>query len=84
MQKQLTFSSRNISVYAIFYDQSFNNMLTNDIVNFEQLGPGSLFIHKVPREDLSVHGDTGQSVFSLGTHPYGKCLCCRSFISLLF
>ena len=30
-----------ISVYAIFNDQSFNNMLTNDIVSFEQLGPGS-------------------------------------------
>ena len=24
-----------ISVYAIFNDQSFNNMLTNDIVSFE-------------------------------------------------
>ena len=27
-------------VYAIFNNQSFNNMLTNDIVSFEQLGPG--------------------------------------------
>ena len=33
------FSSKNISKYAIFNDQSFNNMLTNDIVSFEQLGP---------------------------------------------
>ena len=32
--------SKNISVYAIFNDQSFNNTLTNDIVSFEQLGPG--------------------------------------------
>ena len=31
------------SWYAIFNDQSFNNMLTNDIVSFEQLGP-ELFI----------------------------------------
>ena len=29
----------NISVYAIFNDQSFNNTLTSDIVSFEQLGP---------------------------------------------
>ena len=33
------FFSKNISVYAIFNDQSFNNTLTNDIVGFEQLGP---------------------------------------------
>ena len=31
--------SKNISVYAIFNDQSFNGTLTNDIVSFEQLGP---------------------------------------------
>ena len=28
-----------MSVYAIFNDQSFNGMLTNDIVSFEQLSP---------------------------------------------
>ena len=28
---------KNISVYAIFIDQSFNDTLTNDIVSFEQL-----------------------------------------------
>ena len=33
------FSTKNISVYAIFNDQSFNDTLTNDIVSFEQLGP---------------------------------------------
>ena len=33
------FFSKNISVYAIFNDQSFNDMLTNDIISFEQLGP---------------------------------------------
>ena len=33
MQKLLTFSfSKNISIYAIFSDQSFNDTLTNDIV----------------------------------------------------
>ena len=34
------FFSKNISVYAIFNDQSFNDTLTNDIISFEQLGPG--------------------------------------------
>ena len=34
-----TFFSKNISVYAIFNDQSFNDTLTNDNVSFEQLGP---------------------------------------------
>ena len=33
------FFSKNISIYTIFNDQSFNDMLTNDIVSFEQLGP---------------------------------------------
>ena len=28
-----------ISIYAIFNDQSFNDILTNNIISFEQLGP---------------------------------------------
>ena len=32
--------SKNISIYAIFNDQSFNDTLTNDIVSFEQLDQG--------------------------------------------
>ena len=36
------FFSKNISVLAIFNDQSFNDTVTNDIVSFEQLGPGVL------------------------------------------
>ena len=40
MQKLLTFfSSKNISVYIIFDDQSFKDTLINDIFSFEQLGP---------------------------------------------
>ena len=40
MQKLLTFFfSKNISIYAIFNDENFNNTLTSDIVSFEQLGP---------------------------------------------
>ena len=33
------FPAKNISVNAVFNDQSFNDTLTNDIVSFEQLGP---------------------------------------------
>ena len=40
MQKLLIFFSKNVSVYAIFIEYSFNDTLTNDIVSFEQLGPG--------------------------------------------
>ena len=36
---QMFISAKNISVYAIFNDQSFNDTLTNDNVSFEQLGP---------------------------------------------
>ena len=34
------FFSKNISIYAIFNDQSFNDTFTNEIDSFEQLGPG--------------------------------------------
>ena len=37
--------SKNISVYAILNDQSFNVTLTNDIVSFEQLGPAVFSNH---------------------------------------
>ena len=33
------FFNKNISVYAIFNDQSFNDTLTNAVGSFEQLGP---------------------------------------------
>ena len=33
------FLSKNISIYAIFNDQSFIDTLTNNIISFEQLGP---------------------------------------------
>ena len=34
------FFGKNIFVHAIFNNQSFNDTLINDIVSFEQLGPG--------------------------------------------
>ena len=39
------FVSKNVTVYAIIDYQSFYDMLTNDIVCFEQLGPGGLKAH---------------------------------------
>ena len=39
MQKLLAFFSQNISIYAIFNNQSFNDTFNNDIVSFEQLDP---------------------------------------------
>ena len=45
--------SKNISVYPIFNDQSFNDTLTNDIVSFEQLGP-DFYNHK---EQCGCWGD---------------------------
>ena len=44
-------------MYAIFNDQSFNDMLTNDIVSFEQLSPVfSIFLQSFPQiiADASV------------------------------
>ena len=40
------FFSKNISVYAVFNDQSFNDTLTYDIVSFEQLGPDSCLLSR--------------------------------------
>ena len=48
LPKFLHVFSKNINVYAIFKDQSFNDTLTNDIVSFEQLGPGFLGINPRP------------------------------------
>ena len=39
------FSAKNISIYAIFNDQSFNDTLSNDIVSFEKLDPGLQDLH---------------------------------------
>ena len=37
------FFSKNIGIYGIFNDQSFNDSLTNDINSFEQMHPGLVF-----------------------------------------
>ena len=42
------FSAKTYSPFAIhvFNDQRFNDTLTGDIVNFEQLGPDILYLYK--------------------------------------
>ena len=45
MQNYSHFFSKNISIFAIFNDQSFNDTLTNDIISFEQLGHGHYSIY---------------------------------------
>ena len=52
------FFSKNISVYAIFNDQSFNDTLTNDIVSFEQLGPDSYLMTSLVLNNWAQTGPT--------------------------
>ena len=54
------FSAKNISMRAIFNDQSFNNTLTNDIISFEQLGPVKVLFFS-----RKVLGPVVQSIVSL-------------------
>ena len=43
LQKLLTFFQQKISAYLrIWLNVNFNESLTNDVVSFEQLGPGIL------------------------------------------
>ena len=64
MQKLLAFFSKNISIYAIFNDQSFNAKLTNDIVSFEQFGPVCLSAHQSSSKMRSTQ--SGKNLFPLG------------------
>ena len=48
MQKLLTFFvSKNINVYAIVNDQSFNDTFIYDIFSFEQMGPDKKILRKI-------------------------------------
>ena len=51
--------SKNISIYAISNDQSFNDTLTNDIVSFEQLGPEHYLGH-TKRKGVYEHAQNTQ------------------------
>ena len=48
------FSAKNISIFA-YHSVNFNELLTNDIVSFEQLGPEwQLHIDKSLRRNLGI------------------------------
>ena len=54
------FFCKNISVYTIFNDQSFNDTLTNNILSFEELGPDflvkqSVYSGAVRKYNLAVY-----------------------------
>ena len=73
--------SAKILAYAIFNYQSFNDMLTNSIVSFEQLSPGHLsFIYEPFREKC-----LGVRQFSLCISRYvnySACLPLSAFFSI--
>ena len=54
MQKLLIFLAKNICIYAIFNDQSFNDTLMNDIVSSEQMGPDFTTEHSEADLELFV------------------------------
>ena len=60
------FFSKNISVYAIYNDQSFNDTLTNDIISFEKLGPTRHDFNSVetPTQSKSVFSRAMLSVYN--------------------
>ena len=61
------FFSKNISIHALFNDQSFNDTLTNDIVSFEQLSRPELLNGKRAVIAYANSNASGESV-----HP--RCL----------
>ena len=70
------FFSRNISIYAILDDQRFNDTLTNDILSFEQLGPGLVAFEKVG--GLGECSNWSRSVFACVM----RLFACRSRVLL--
>ena len=79
------FFSKNISIFAIFYDQSFNDSLTNDIVSFEQLGPEEKwlqsFLSPISHNPVDAaealvlqHQCVGTDMYLYGWHKIKLCL----------
>ena len=52
LQKLLTFFSKKFQNICISLHVNFNESLTNDIVSFEQLGPGSLLANYLDYIDM--------------------------------
>ena len=71
MQKLLTFLfSKNISICAIFNGQSFNDMLTNDIVSFETLDPSGRVV------STPNFGSQGPGFISCWRQNSNVCMAC--------
>ena len=58
------FLSKNNSVYATFYDQNLNGMLTNDIISFEKLGPWVLTTSPCKSSNTIYHGMSRNNHFA--------------------
>ena len=61
LQKLLTFFSKKFLHICVSLDVNFNELLTNDIFSFEQLGPSHSISYKtecVPNEDRSTCAST--------------------------
>ena len=67
------FFSKNISVYAVFNDYSFNDTLTNDMFSFEQLGP------KMYTKIMSAEILPSMQSFNIHVHVY--CLLVTLFLA---
>ena len=75
MQKLLTFFfSKNISVYGIFNDQSFNGMLTKDITSFEQLGPNLLSYFSMNHMLRALSGIIFWEMILVGSHSHERAM----------
>ena len=71
------FFCKNIWVYAIFNNQSFNDTLTNDIASFEQPDPGCL--HTCFGVDYLQSRDCLQYCHSIHTQKFPRGCCPRDY-----
>ena len=76
MQSYSHFFSKNINLYAIFNDQSINDMLSNDMVSFEQLGPDNYNVFEPQREDSNqpAHSHSLIDLHCLHEETFHPCL----------
>ena len=76
-EELLHFFSKNISLYVIFTDQIFNNMLTNDIISFDNWALTSTFAVHLRRSHgfLAIHTASRKKLC--------RCLCrCESALGV--
>ena len=64
MQKLLTFFQQKISAFCVSLDVNFNESLTNDVVSFEQPGPGLGLLKGKCQQFLKALSARVTSIFS--------------------